>query len=98
MASLAERGINPKVVNDQIGRLTFTTDIAQGIKHLVETGAPSACTTSPARDEPTTWADVARAVFLRIGQDPARITGVTTTDYFAKRDAARRSSTDQQPP
>ena len=28
MASLAERGIDPNVVDDQIGRLTFTADIA----------------------------------------------------------------------
>ena len=30
MASLAERGIDPSVVDDQIGRLTFTDDIARG--------------------------------------------------------------------
>ncbi len=40
MASLAERGIDPKVVDDQVGRLTFTDDIARGIRHLLERGAP----------------------------------------------------------
>src|SRR5690606_38166811 len=39
MQSLAEKGIKPSVVNDQIGRLSFTEDIAAAIKHLVETGA-----------------------------------------------------------
>ena len=37
MASLAERGIDPKVVDDQIGRLTFTDDLARGIRHLLDT-------------------------------------------------------------
>src|SRR5690606_19635848 len=39
MASLAERGIDPKVIDDQRGRLTFADDIAAGIHHLLETGA-----------------------------------------------------------
>ncbi len=39
MASLAGRGIKPSVVNDQTGRLTFTADLAAGIRHLLDTGA-----------------------------------------------------------
>jgi dTDP-4-dehydrorhamnose reductase len=39
MASLAERGIKPSVVNDQVGRLSFTQDIAAGIRHLLQSGA-----------------------------------------------------------
>lgn len=35
MKSLAEKGVKPSVVNDQIGRLTFTDDLARGIKHLL---------------------------------------------------------------
>ncbi len=35
MQMLADRGIKPSVVNDQIGRLTFTDDLARGIKHLL---------------------------------------------------------------
>jgi dTDP-4-dehydrorhamnose 3,5-epimerase len=34
MKGLAERGIKPSVVGDQFGRLTFTEDLAEGIKHL----------------------------------------------------------------
>ncbi len=40
MLSLAERGVNPSVVNDQFGRLTFTSELARAIRHLTETGAP----------------------------------------------------------
>jgi len=41
MRSLAEKGVKPSVVNDQIGRLTFTSDLAKGIKHLVSGHLPN---------------------------------------------------------
>ncbi len=83
MASLAGRGINPNVVNDQTGRLTFTTDIATGIHHLLNTRAEYGIYNLTSSGEPTTWADIARRVFELTGHDPDRVTGVTTTDYFA---------------
>ncbi|AXA97141.1 bifunctional dTDP-4-dehydrorhamnose 3,5-epimerase family protein/NAD(P)-dependent oxidoreductase [Microbacterium sp. PM5] len=83
MATLAQRGINPNVVNDQTGRLTFTTDIAAGIHHLLDTGAPYGTYNLTSNGEPQTWADIAKQVFALTGHDPDRITGVTTDDYFA---------------
>ncbi|UIN29879.1 sugar nucleotide-binding protein [Microbacterium binotii] len=83
MASLAERGIDPKVVDDQTGRLTFTPDIAAAIAHLLETSAPYGVYNVTGAGEPTTWADIARSVFELTGHDPARITGVSTQEYFA---------------
>ncbi|MCR2793738.1 dTDP-4-dehydrorhamnose reductase [Microbacterium sp. zg.Y625] len=82
MASLAERGIDPKVVDDQVGRLTFTDDIARGIRHLLETGAPHGVYNLAGNGEPATWADIARRVFQLTGNDPSRVTGVTTEEYF----------------
>ncbi|MCR2823995.1 bifunctional dTDP-4-dehydrorhamnose 3,5-epimerase family protein/NAD(P)-dependent oxidoreductase [Microbacterium sp. zg.Y909] len=87
MASLAERGIDPKVVDDQVGRLTFTDDIARGIRHLVSTHAPYGLYNLTGSGEPTTWADVARRVFALTGNDPARVTGVTTEEYFSSASA-----------
>ncbi|MET0859716.1 MAG: sugar nucleotide-binding protein, partial [Microbacterium sp.] len=83
MASLAQRGINPNVVNDQTGRLTFTTDIAAGIHHLLHAHAEHGTYNLTGSGHPTTWADIARTVFETTGHDPARITGVTTHEYFA---------------
>ncbi|QCQ15384.1 NAD-dependent epimerase/dehydratase family protein [Microbacterium sp. RG1] len=83
MASLAERGIDPKVVDDQTGRLTFTPEIAAAIAHLLETSAPYGVYNVTGAGEPTTWADIARSVFELTGHDPARITGVSTQEYFA---------------
>ena len=40
MAGLADRGVSPTVVDDQIGRPTFTADLAAGIAHLLRSRAP----------------------------------------------------------
>ncbi|WP_442575039.1 dTDP-4-dehydrorhamnose reductase [Microbacterium sp. F51-2R] len=83
MASLAERGVAPRVVDDQFGRLTFADDIARGIRHLLETAPPYGTYNLTGEGPAMSWADVAREVFSLAGQDPARVTGVSTEDYFA---------------
>jgi len=83
MASLAERGIDPRVVDDQVGRLTFTVDIAAAIRALLDTRAPAGVYNVTGQGEPTTWFDVARRVFELTGHDPARVSGVSTDEYFA---------------
>ena len=40
MASLAARGAAPQVVDDQVGRLTFASELARAIDHLLDSGAP----------------------------------------------------------
>lgn len=90
MASLAERGIDPSVVNDQFGRLSFTADIANGIVHLLATqpayGVYNLSNSGPAMS----WADIAAAVYQATGHDPARITGVSTEEYFAGKQVSPR--------
>jgi dTDP-4-dehydrorhamnose reductase len=83
MASLAERGIDPRVVDDQVGRMTFTSEIARGIRHLVDTAAAYGTYNLTGSGQPQSWAAIARRVFEHTGHDPARITGVSTDEYFA---------------
>ena len=83
MASLAERGVDPRVVDDQLGRLTFTDDLARGIRHLIASDAPYGTYNLTGAGEPVTWADVARRVYELTGSDPGRVTGVSTEEYFA---------------
>ncbi|QWT24890.1 bifunctional dTDP-4-dehydrorhamnose 3,5-epimerase family protein/NAD(P)-dependent oxidoreductase [Subtercola sp. PAMC28395] len=90
MASLAERGISPSVVNDQIGRLSFTRDIAAGIAHLLRTGAPFGTYNLTNDGQPRSWADLASRVYEILGHDPARVSGVSTESYFAGKSAAPR--------
>jgi dTDP-4-dehydrorhamnose 3,5-epimerase len=85
MASLAERGIKPSVVNDQIGRLTFTQDLAAGIQHVLST-KPAFGTYNLSNEGPaSSWADIASVVFELLGYSPTEITGVSTADYFASK-------------
>lgn len=83
MASLAEKGIKPSVVNDQIGRLTFTTDLAAGIKHLVTTKAPYGTYNLTGDGESASWAEIASQVYALTGHSADDVTGVTTEAYYA---------------
>jgi dTDP-4-dehydrorhamnose reductase len=81
MASLAARGVDPSVVDDQVGRLTFADEIARGIAHLLSIEA----------GETASWAAIARQVFVSTGHDEARVRNVSTAAYFAgKADVAPR--------
>ncbi len=90
MASLAGRGIEPRVVNDQIGRLTFATDIAEGIRHLIETRAPFGTYNLSSDGPAQSWADIAADVFELCGAKRSAVTGVTTADYFKDQAVAPR--------
>jgi dTDP-4-dehydrorhamnose 3,5-epimerase len=83
MLSLARRGINPSVVNDQHGRLTFTLDLAQAIRHLIDVHAPFGTYNVSGAGPVNSWMDIARRVFAIAGYDPSRVTGVSSEQYFA---------------
>jgi dTDP-4-dehydrorhamnose 3,5-epimerase len=83
MARLAHNGVAPSVVDDQVGRLTFADDLASAIVHLLSTDAPFGTYNVTSAGEPASWAEVAREVFRIVGEDPARVTPVTTEQYFA---------------
>lgn len=83
MARLAENGVDPSVVSDQHGRLTSAADLAAGLLHLVDSGAPYGTYHLTGSGEPTTWAEIARWTFEELGHDPQRVTPVTTEEYTA---------------
>lgn len=90
MNMLAEKGVKPSVVDDQIGRLSFTEDIAAGIKHLVDT-KPAYGTYNLSNDgDAASWADIAKKVYEHAGHNADEVTGVSTETYFADKDAAPR--------
>lgn len=86
MASLAQRGIAPSVVNDQIGRLTFTQDLAAAIAHLLRVKAPFGLYNMTNSGRPASWAEIAQRVFEITGYHPSDVTGVSTEDYYAGKD------------
>ncbi|MDB5177128.1 MAG: dTDP-4-dehydrorhamnose reductase [Candidatus Saccharibacteria bacterium] len=91
MKSLAERDIKPNVVDDQIGRLTFTQDLSKAIKHLIDTKAPYGIYNVSNEGEAVSWADIAREVYELSGKSRDDITPVSTEQYYAgKEDIAPR--------
>lgn len=83
MLALADRGVDPVVVDDQVGRLTFADDLAGGILHLLGRSAPFGTYNLTGGGDPVTWFDVARIAFEAAGHDPARVRRTSTEAYFA---------------
>jgi dTDP-4-dehydrorhamnose reductase/dTDP-4-dehydrorhamnose 3,5-epimerase len=92
MASLAAKGVSPSVVDDQVGRLTFTSELARATRHLLGTGAPYGTYNCSNGGAATSWADLAREVFRLSGRDPGDVTPVSTEEYAAGRPQAPRPS------
>jgi dTDP-4-dehydrorhamnose 3,5-epimerase len=82
MQSLAEKDVKPSVVNDQVGRLTFTGDLARSIKHLIDIKAPYGTYNITGDGESASWADIAADVYELAGHSRDEITGVSTTQYY----------------
>lgn len=83
MLGLAEKGISPTVVADQIGRLTFTSELVRAISHLLTTNSPYGTYNVSNGGEPASWADITRAIFKAAGYDNLAVTDTTTAEYFA---------------
>ena len=86
MKSLAEKGVDPSVVNDQLGRLTFTEDLAGAIDHLVKNQKPYGTYNLTNTGPIVSWADIAKIVYEKTGHEPSRVSGVSTADYYAGKD------------
>ncbi|MHA6967345.1 sugar nucleotide-binding protein [Glutamicibacter bergerei] len=83
MRRLADQGIDPKVVEDQVGRLTFASELALGIAHLIDSGSAPGIYHLQGNGEPSSWYQIARRVFELSGHDPARVQPTTTQEYAA---------------
>lgn len=80
------------VVDDQVGRLSFTRDMAEGIFWLLGYREGDVEPSSPApygtynltgSGEPKSWAQVAKRVFELANGNADKVVPVTTTEYYA---------------
>lgn len=83
MRTLAERGVSPRVVSDQRGRLTFTDQIAAGVDHLLRRRAPFGVYNLTGSGADASWAEIAQRIFELSGRSVDDVTSVTTEEYFA---------------
>lgn len=90
MANLAQKGVRPSVVNDQVGRLSFAEDIAAGIQHLLGSGAAYGTYNLSNDGDARSWADIAADVYELSGASRDDVTGVSTSEYFKGKAAAPR--------
>jgi dTDP-4-dehydrorhamnose 3,5-epimerase len=84
MLGLGEKSIAPTVVADQVGRLTFTSELVKAIEHLVSSNAPHGTYNVSNGGEPASWAAITREIFKLAGYDLA-VTNTTTAEYFASK-------------
>ena len=81
MARLAAQGVDPQVVDDQIGRLTTTGVLAAAVDHVLTARPERGTYNVTCAGEPMSWAQIAREVFERTGHDGSRVTPVSTAQY-----------------
>ncbi len=86
MLGLAEKGISPTVVADQIGRLTFTSELVRAIDHLLATSAAFGTYNVTNSGRLASWADITRDIFAAAGYNDLTVTDTTTAEYFAGKD------------
>ena len=82
MLGVGEKGISPTVVGDQVGRLTFTSELVRIIDHLLSTESAYGVYDTTNSGDAASWADITRHIFKEAGYD-LQVTDTTTADYFA---------------
>ena len=85
MLEIGSRGINPTVVNDQVGRLTFTNELVRAIDHLLKNNAPFGVYNVSNDGEPNSWADITRKIFA-LAKLTNSVSEISTADYFKGKD------------
>jgi dTDP-4-dehydrorhamnose reductase len=82
MLGVGEKGINPTVVADQIGRLTFTRELVKAIDHLLQNQVAFGTYNVSNSGDIVSWAEITRSIFKEAGYD-LTVTDTTTEEYFA---------------
>lgn len=81
MLELGKKGIDPSVVSDQIGRLTFTSELVRAINHLLTTKANFGTYNVTNSGDSVSWADITREIYSLAGLQNT-VTDITTAEYY----------------
>lgn len=83
MTQLAELRIDPKVVNDQFGRLSFTQEIVRAADHLLKTKSITGTYNVTNSGKIKSWGEIAADTFELADFGRNRVTFITTDEYKA---------------
>jgi len=81
MLELAIKGVNPTVVADQVGRLTFTSTIVNAIDHLLKTKVDYGTYNISNDGEPNSWANITRKIY-ELASLKNTVTDISTAEYY----------------
>lgn len=81
MLGLGKKGINPSVVSDQVGRLTFTSELVRAIDHLLHKQPGYGTYNVTNSGEAASWAEITRKIF-QLANLENTVTDVTTALYY----------------
>jgi dTDP-4-dehydrorhamnose reductase len=82
MLGVGQKGINPTVVADQVGRLTFTSELVRAIDHLLANSADYGTYNVSNSGDIVSWSEITRTIFDEAGYDLS-VSDTTTQEYFA---------------
>lgn len=81
MKNLADLRIDPKVVNDQYGRLTFVSELVRFTSFILEKKIQHGTYNVSNSGQIKSWAEIASEVFNLSGHDKGRVTPISTDEY-----------------
>ena len=84
MLGVGQQVIEPTVVVDQIGRLTFTSELVRAIDYLLTSKSEYGIYNLSNDGEPASWADITREIF-KLANFNLKVTDTTTEEYFASK-------------
>ncbi len=81
MLKLGQKSINPSVVADQVGRLTFTSELVKSINHLLSSQSEYGTYNLSNDGDPVSWAEITREIF-KLANLSNRVTDITSDEYY----------------
>lgn len=83
ITAAAKRGQQIEVCEDERGRLTFASQLADGITHLLNATAPAGTYNITGDGRVATWGDWAREIYRLCDANPGLVVGVATQGHDA---------------
>lgn len=86
MKRLADMRVDPRVVNDQYGRLTFVSELVRATDYVLNNNIPSGTYNLSNSGDIKSWAEIAADTFELAGHDPKRVKYISTDEYKEDKD------------